>query len=433
MVVLACNPCPCGRLQRRRRARTVHLPGAAAARLPQQGHRPGRRPGRHRPPPDAAAPGRPGRPARRCRSRRRRSARGSSGRAARQAERYAGESWRLNGHAPGPVLRERWPLPEAGPAAGRRPGLRRQAQPPRRHPGAPARLDGRRPAPASTARASTRSTSRCGCGPASRCWSACWSARRERRPTPTGSPGSRWPAITEPGDLRLLDLVADIGAEAVHARLLDGPRRSARAAGRGGAGARAGRRPPRLGLRFVVPGDDEWPAGARRPARPPSRCRSAGACRSGSGCAGRSGSTSSAARSRSWGRASATTYGTDVAAELAATVGQAGRAIVSGAAFGIDQAAHRGALAVGGPTVAVLACGADRAYPAAHQQLIDHLADRGRRGLRDGPGLGADAGPLPVPQPAHRRAVAPARSWSRRRCAAARSTPPTGPAGSTGA
>ena len=48
-----------------------------------------------------------------------------------------------------------------------------------------------------------------------------------------------------------------------------------------------------------------------------------------------------------------------------------------GAAFGIDQAAHRGALAVGGPTVAVLACGADRAYPAAHGPLIDAVAATG--------------------------------------------------------
>jgi DNA processing protein len=51
--------------------------------------------------------------------------------------------------------------------------------------------------------------------------------------------------------------------------------------------------------------------------------------------------------------------------------------VVSGAAFGIDQAAHRGALANRGRTVAVLACGADRAYPAAHRSLIDYIADVG--------------------------------------------------------
>ncbi|HET8982541.1 MAG TPA: DNA-processing protein DprA, partial [Pedococcus sp.] len=50
---------------------------------------------------------------------------------------------------------------------------------------------------------------------------------------------------------------------------------------------------------------------------------------------------------------------------------------VSGAAFGIDQAAHRGALALKGPTVAVLACGVDRAYPSAHRNLLDYIADTG--------------------------------------------------------
>jgi DNA processing protein len=51
--------------------------------------------------------------------------------------------------------------------------------------------------------------------------------------------------------------------------------------------------------------------------------------------------------------------------------------VVSGAAFGIDQAAHRGALAMKGPTVAVLACGVDRAYPSAHRNLLDYIADTG--------------------------------------------------------
>jgi DNA processing protein len=75
------------------------------------------------------------------------------------------------------------------------------------------------------------------------------------------------------------------------------------------------------------------------------------------------------------GSRSATTYGTDVAAELGAGLARAGTAVVSGAAFGIDQAAHRGALAGDGPTVAVLACGVDRAYPTAHRALLDHIGD----------------------------------------------------------
>jgi DNA processing protein len=77
------------------------------------------------------------------------------------------------------------------------------------------------------------------------------------------------------------------------------------------------------------------------------------------------------------GSRSATTYGTGVAGDIAAHVAGRGGTVVSGAAFGIDQAAHRGALGVRGPTVAVLACGVDRAYPTAHRSLLDYVAEVG--------------------------------------------------------
>jgi len=77
------------------------------------------------------------------------------------------------------------------------------------------------------------------------------------------------------------------------------------------------------------------------------------------------------------GARAATGYGTHVAGELAAGLAGQGTTIVSGAAVGIDGAAHRGALAARGPTVAVLACGADRAYPPAHEALLARIADTG--------------------------------------------------------
>ncbi len=77
------------------------------------------------------------------------------------------------------------------------------------------------------------------------------------------------------------------------------------------------------------------------------------------------------------GARAATAYGTHVAGEFAAGLAAAGATVVSGAALGIDGAAHRGALAGGGPTVAVLACGVDRAYPASHEALLDRIAADG--------------------------------------------------------
>jgi DNA processing protein len=77
------------------------------------------------------------------------------------------------------------------------------------------------------------------------------------------------------------------------------------------------------------------------------------------------------------GSRAASDYGTHVAAELGFELAERGWTVVSGAAFGIDAAAHRGALAAGGPTVAVLACGVDVPYPRAHTRMIDEIAASG--------------------------------------------------------
>ena len=77
------------------------------------------------------------------------------------------------------------------------------------------------------------------------------------------------------------------------------------------------------------------------------------------------------------GSRAATAYGSYVAAEFAASVAARGLAVVSGGAFGVDAAAHRGALGADGVTVAVLACGVNTPYPAAHAELFDAIAAQG--------------------------------------------------------
>lgn len=72
----------------------------------------------------------------------------------------------------------------------------------------------------------------------------------------------------------------------------------------------------------------------------------------------------------------ASTYGREVARELGRELATAGLVVVSGLAFGIDACAHRGALE-SGLTVAVLGCGADVAYPAAHRSLWRQIGDGG--------------------------------------------------------
>lgn len=84
----------------------------------------------------------------------------------------------------------------------------------------------------------------------------------------------------------------------------------------------------------------------------------------------------------------ASSYGREVARTLGRDLAGAGLVVVSGLAFGIDACAHRGALD-GGRTVAVLGCGADVAYPAAHRSLWRRIAEDGLVLSELPPGTGA--------------------------------------------
>ncbi|WP_081893440.1 DNA-processing protein DprA [Actinoalloteichus caeruleus] len=77
------------------------------------------------------------------------------------------------------------------------------------------------------------------------------------------------------------------------------------------------------------------------------------------------------------GARAATGYGEQVAAELAHDLAGRGFTVVSGAAYGVDGAAHRGALAVRGRTMAVLASGLDAGSPAGHQTLLRRIVSGG--------------------------------------------------------
>jgi DNA processing protein len=77
------------------------------------------------------------------------------------------------------------------------------------------------------------------------------------------------------------------------------------------------------------------------------------------------------------GARAATAYGEHVAADLGSGLAARGVTVVSGGAFGIDVAAHRGALAADGVTVALLAGGIDRPSPAGNLDVLERLADGG--------------------------------------------------------
>jgi DNA processing protein len=95
-------------------------------------------------------------------------------------------------------------------------------------------------------------------------------------------------------------------------------------------------------------------------------------------------------------------YGRQVARRLGRELAAAGLVVVSGMARGVDAEAHRGALEAGGPTIAVLGCGIDRDYPAAHRALAAEIAARGLVVSEYAPGVE----PAPWRFPARNRIVA---------------------------
>ncbi|HWU32165.1 MAG TPA: DNA-processing protein DprA [Marmoricola sp.] len=180
----------------------------------------------------------------------------------------------------------------------------------------------------------------------------------------------------EPGHARLAHLFSELGPMELVADL-----RSGRAEGSEELAHRLNAIDPtstlrvaaRTGLRFVIPGDEEWPASLDElqlapsihdRAGPPVGIWLRGPAHLREICEGSVAIV---------GSRSATTYGTRVASDIGSGCAEAGHTVISGGAFGIDQAAHRGALARG-RTVAVLACGADRTYPKTSHDLIEHIA-----------------------------------------------------------
>ena len=93
------------------------------------------------------------------------------------------------------------------------------------------------------------------------------------------------------------------------------------------------------------------------------------------------------------GSRAASAWGLEVAERLGHDLAAAGIPVVSGLARGCDGAAHRGALAAGGATIAVLGCGADVVYPAEHRALY--------RRVRDGGAIVSEFPPGTPPLPAH--------------------------------
>jgi DNA processing protein len=102
------------------------------------------------------------------------------------------------------------------------------------------------------------------------------------------------------------------------------------------------------------------------------------------------------------GARACSSYGRSAARSLGRELAAAGLVVTSGMARGIDGEAHRGALEAGGRTVAVLGCGVDRDYPAAHAELARRICEGGLVVSEYEPGIE----PAPWRFPARNRIIA---------------------------
>ena len=193
-----------------------------------------------------------------------------------------------------------------------------------------------------------------------------------------------WSRIAEPGDGDAGRLVAELGAEralaAVVARTRDETAPGAVAIPAAALARWRGRvdaaevqlllrQAARFAAALVVPGDEDWPTGLDELGEHAPFALWV-----------RGDRAHLRALSRSIaivGARAATAYGEHVAMESASGLVDRGVAVVSGAAYGIDGAAHRAALASQGTTIAFLAGGVDRFYPAGHDQLLRAIEERG--------------------------------------------------------
>jgi DNA processing protein len=198
--------------------------------------------------------------------------------------------------------------------------------------------------------------------------------------------------LAEPGNRAVWAMVRTAGAPATLDRLMrgdipDGALRSSVLARTAVGDPRrlaegALRRAERVGARLVVPDDPEWPVTVEALARMeldiggrvnqdtrPPLCIWVRGDRPLRDTLDRSVAVV--------GARAATAYGVHVTTEIAYGLAERGWTVLSGGAFGIDAAAHRAALTADGCTVAVLACGVDRPYPAGNAAMLEQIAERG--------------------------------------------------------